>query len=115
MISQDSSSHVRQLEASAHGFGRQLERDRRGRVSVRSRSIRRPQCSCTATCAAKMSDFFALEGVALPQLRTRSVGESVEIPNVSPGHTDVSPNSLETCTGADSQPFVIENVRRYWA
>ena len=58
-----------------------------------------------------MSDFLPLDGVALPQLSTTWFGESMEIPNVSPGHTDVSPNSVETCTGADNQPCVVENVR----
>jgi hypothetical protein len=62
-----------------------------------------------------MSDFFPLDGVALPQLSTTWPGESVEMPNVSPGHTDVSPNSGEICAGAVSQPRVIENVRRYSA
>ena len=47
-----------------------------------------------------MSDFFPVDAVALPQLRTTCPGESVEIPNVSPGQTDVSPNSGETCTGS---------------
>jgi hypothetical protein len=65
----------------------------------------------TVTGAAKISDFFAVVGVSLPQLRTRWPGESVEMPNVSPGQTDVSPNSGETRTGAESQPRVIENVR----
>ena len=51
------------------------------------------------TLAEKMSDFLPLDGVALPQLSTTWLGESVEIPNVSPGHTDVSPNSVDTCTG----------------
>ena len=59
-----------------------------------------------------MSDFLPLEGVALPQLRTRSVRERVAMPNVSPGQTEVSPNSVETCTGAESQPDLIENARR---
>jgi hypothetical protein len=40
-----------------------------------------------------MSDFFPLDGVALPQLRTTWPGDRVEMPNVSPGQTDVSPNS----------------------
>src|SRR5436305_11425186 len=62
--------------------------------------------------AAKISDFFPVEGVALPQLTTTCPGERVEMPNVSPGHTDVSPNSGETCTGSVSQPRVIEKVRR---
>src|SRR5512132_658659 len=62
-----------------------------------------------------MSDFLPLEGVALPQLRTTWPGESVEMPNVSPGHTEVSPNSGDICTGAPSQPRVVENVRRYSA
>jgi hypothetical protein len=34
------------------------------------------------------------------------------MPNVSPGQTEVSPNSVETCTGAESQPDLIENARR---
>src|SRR5438477_6341439 len=62
-----------------------------------------------------MSDFFPLDGVALPQLSTTWPGESVEMPNVSPGHTAVSPNSGDTCTPAPSQPRAVENVRRYSA
>jgi hypothetical protein len=70
------------------------------------------QCSWTATDAAKMADFLAVEAVALPQLVTTRVGDSVEIPNVSPGQTDVSPNSGEIRTASDSQPREIENARR---
>jgi hypothetical protein len=62
-----------------------------------------------------MSDFFPLEGVALPQLRMTCPGESVEMPKVSPGHTEVSPNSGDTCTAEPSQPRVVANVRRYSA
>lgn len=61
-----------------------------------------------------MSDFlFPTDGVALPQLSITSDGDSVSIPNVSPGHTDGSPNSVDTRNGADCQPLRIENVRRY--
>ena len=37
------------------------------------------------------------------------------MPNVSPGHTDGSPNSVETWTGWESQPRVVEKARRYCA
>ena len=60
-----------------------------------------------------MSDFFPLDGVALPQLRTRCPGDRVEIPNVSPGQTDVSPNSRETWSGSDSQPRLVEKARSF--
>ena len=42
-----------------------------------------------------MSDFFLIDGVALPQLRTTWPGDRVEMPNVSSGQTDVSQNSGE--------------------
>ena len=35
------------------------------------------------------------------------------MPVVSPGHTDVSPNAVDTWNGADSQPWVIEYARMY--
>ena len=41
----------------------------------------------TPTFATKMSDFLPLDGVALPQLRTSWLGESIESPVVSPGQT----------------------------
>ena len=52
---------------------------------------------------------------ALPQLRTSVEGVRVEIPAVSPGHTVGSPKWLETWTGWESQPPLIEKVRRYSA
>jgi hypothetical protein len=55
------------------------------------------QCVLTPTFATKMSDFLPLDGVALPQLRTSWLGESIEIPVVSPGQTEGSPNSVDTC------------------
>ena len=59
-----------------------------------------------------MSDFFPFVPVALPQLSTTCPGESVEMPNVSPGHTEGSPNAGETWSGSESQPCGMENVRR---
>jgi hypothetical protein len=63
-----------------------------------------------------MSDFLPLDGVALPQLRTTSEGDRVEMPNVSPGHTDGSPNWLETCTGADAKVDreALRQIARPW-
>jgi hypothetical protein len=54
-------------------------------------------------------------GVAEPQLSTTLDADGAEIPNVSPGHTEGSPNAVETCTGADNHPPAIENARRYCA
>ena len=59
-----------------------------------------------------MCDFLAVDGIELPQLSTSFVGERVEIPKVSPGQTEVSPNSGEIRAGADCQPCAIEKVRR---
>ncbi len=73
------------------------------------------QGSCTETGAAKISDFLPVAGVAEPQLSTGLHGDTAEIPKVSPGHTAGSPNAVETCAGADNQPLVIENARRYCA
>src|SRR5439155_21491440 len=73
------------------------------------------QFELTPTFATKMSDFLPLDGVALPQLRTSWLGESVEIPVVSPGQTSGSPNSVDTCCWAESQPLLGENARRYSA
>ena len=74
-----------------------------------------PYGSLTAIGTAKISEFPRVERIALPQLRTTLVGERVEIPNVSPGQTRGRPKWREICFGRDSQPFVIENVRRYSA
>src|SRR5205807_5409571 len=68
----------------------------------------------TPTLATKMSDFLPLDGVALPQLRSTRF-ESVEMPVVSPGQTEVAPNSEETCSGSPSEARLSENVRRYSA
>src|SRR6266480_452928 len=59
-----------------------------------------------------MSDFLFLASVALPQLRTTCPGPSVLMPVVSPGHTDGSPNCVETWNGSESHPPEIEKVRR---
>jgi hypothetical protein len=59
-----------------------------------------------------MSDFFPFDPVALPQLSTTFPGDSIEMPKVSPGQRDVSPKSDETWTMSESQPPVMENIRR---
>lgn len=71
------------------------------------------QGNCTVTGAANISDFLPVAVVAEPRLSTGLVGVSAEIPKVSPGQTDGSPKALDTCTGAESQPPVTENARRY--
>ena len=68
-----------------------------------------------STPAAKISDFFPIDGTALPQLTTTRSGVNADRPNVSPGQTDGSPNSVETRTGSVSQPRVVEKARRYCA
>src|ERR1700687_1801685 len=56
-----------------------------------------------------------VEGTALPQLKTRLLGDDAEMPKVSPGHTNELPKASENWTGSESQPRVTEKARRYSA
>jgi hypothetical protein len=58
--------------------------------------------------ARRNPGFLPAAGVAEPRLSTGLDGDSAEIPRVSPSHTAGSPNTAETCTGADNQPPVTE-------
>ena len=51
---------------------------------------------------------WLLTGTALPQLITTLLSDSVEIPVVSPGHTETSPARVDTRMAGVSQPLVIE-------
>src|SRR5438874_934241 len=52
---------------------------RHDRAHFETASKARAQRVVTVTFAAKISDFFWVDAVALPQLKTRWPGESVEI------------------------------------
>jgi hypothetical protein len=61
--------------------------------STQARSIA-GQCSWMVTGAAQICDCLPVVAGALPQLSTTRSLDSVEMPVVSPGHADGSPNSL---------------------
>ena len=69
----------------------------------------RAQWSANVTTVAKISERgWLLTGTALPQLSATVFGDRLEMPKVSPGHTELSPGWFDTWMGAVSQPFVIE-------
>src|SRR2546426_3424847 len=66
--------------------------------------------------AAKIWDFgWPPIMTALPHVTATSVGERVDIPVVSPGHTFGAPYTLDTRIGSVRNPLVTENTRRYRA
>lgn len=85
--SQDSHNLVKRVSPE-----RPIEKIRR---TLDLRSEREDYGNVAVTAVAEISDCLPL--TAPPQLNNTRVGEVVEIPNVSPGHTDAAPYCCDTC------------------